>query len=63
MVDGKPANFHPVKLGEPAQVVVEPDTHVLKPYDFHHGALAAVFQDRSSIPNSAYKAAQEQRCL
>ena len=47
MINSEPAKFHPVKLGEPGHVVVEPDTSVLKPYDFHHGAQAAVFDDRS----------------
>jgi len=47
MVNGDPANFHPVKLGQPAHVVVEPDTSVAKPYNFHHGAQATVFEDRS----------------
>ena len=47
MINGEPAKFHPVKLGQPAHVVVEPDTSVLKPYDFHHGSQAAVFEDRS----------------
>ena len=47
MVNEHPANFHPVKLGQPAHVVVEPDTSILKSYDFHHGAQAAVFEDLS----------------
>jgi hypothetical protein len=47
MVNGDPANFHTVKLGQPAHVMVEPEAIVSKPYDFHHGAQASVSEDRS----------------
>jgi hypothetical protein len=47
MVNGDPANFHPVKLGEPGHIELESDAIVSKPYDFHHRTLAAVFEDRS----------------
>ena len=63
MVNGDPANFHPEKLGQPAHVLIEPDTSILKSYDFHHGAQAAVFEDLSEgDANSEYTAAQERRC-
>ena len=41
MVNGEPANFHPKKLGQPTHVLIEPDTSILKSYDFHHGDHAA----------------------
>ncbi len=63
MVNGDPANFHPEKLGQPAHVLIEPDTSILKSYDFHHGAHAAVFEGSFRRgANNEYKAAQEWRC-
>jgi hypothetical protein len=47
MINEYSAKFHPVKLGEPGDVMVEPSAIVSKPRDFHHGARAAVFEDRS----------------
>ena len=44
MVNGDPANFHPVKLGEPAHIEVERDAGVLNSHNFHHGAQRPSFR-------------------